>query len=81
MVSLLTLIPAPSRSVLISERVKKVFIYTFLLIHLEVCLFIFLGLPFLGRFAVPSPYFLYFLMIFPTVLSARFISLISSNIL
>ena len=50
MVSLLTLIPAPSRSVLISERVMKGFIWIFLLIHLEVRLFIFLGLPFLRGF-------------------------------
>ena len=70
-VSWLILIPAPSRSVLISERVMKGFICTFLLIHLEVRTFIFLSLRFLGRFVVPSPYFLYFMMIFPIVLSAR----------
>ena len=34
-----------------------------------------------GRFAVPSPHFKYFLMVFPTVHGARFISLISSTIL
>ena len=67
MVSLLTLIP---------EWVMKGFICIFLLIHLEVCSFIFLGFPFLGRFAVLSPYFFYFLMIFLIVLSARLISLL-----
>ena len=47
MVSLLTSIPAPSRSVLISEWIMKAFICTFLLSHLEVRSFIFLGLHFL----------------------------------
>ena len=36
MVSILSLIPAPSRSVLISERVMMGLIFTFLLMHLEV---------------------------------------------
>ena len=72
MVSLLTLIPAPSRSVLISEQVMKGLFAHFCWSTLKYD-HLFFCLPFLGRFTVLLPY--YFL-IFPTVLSARFISLL-----